>query len=686
LGNVYHHVVPKTEPVFSLPSPILVTCGLPYANGPCHLGHLRTYVPADIFVRGLRKMGQEVLFVCGSDAHGTPIVVNAEARGVTPEELVAEYHQHFDQVFRGMNVQFDYFGSTHDPSNHHRTQEIVKALMEKGYVYPQEIELAYCPTCNRFLPDRYVEGICPYCGVAARGDECDQGCGRHLEPGEIKNAVCKVCGGQAEYRKQIHFFFQLSGFQDFLIGYLETLGGTSMARNYALEWVRQELKDWCITRNMSWGVQFPGLEGLVVYVWVDAPIGYISFTEEWCARNGADWRDYWRDKARIIHFIGGDIVYHHCIFWPAMLEGAGYTLPNAVVASGMLKIEDKKFSKSRGYVIWVKDDYLEKGLHPDLLRYYLSSYTSHTKEVNFSWKVFADKVNTELVGAFGNFLNRAMTFTVKNFGGEVPAGNMDPEVTARIQEALQEVTRGLEEYEFKKAIDSIMALADFGNIYFQSHEPWRMVKTDKTAAGAVLRSCLQIAKALIIMMQPVMPAKMEEAWRQLGMPESAADQPFREVLIPLAENHALGRPEILFSRMEEAAVKELDQIFIGRIKQAEAKEKVKPVKSRKISFEEFKSLDIRVGEIENAEPIKGSEKLLKLMVDVGGEKRQVVAGIAQNYKPEEIVGTQIVVLVNLEPAKLFGVESQAMLLAAGAEGRPVLLRPEKRVEPGDKVK
>ena len=668
-------------------TPFLVTCGLPYANGPCHLGHLRTYVPADIFVRGMRRMGRDVLFVCGSDAHGTPIVVNAEAQGKTPKELVAKYHSHFDEVFRGMGVKFDFFGDTDDPSCHNRTQEIVRTLTEKGYIYPKEIELAYCPKCERFLPDRYVEGECPYCGKPARGDECDQGCGRHLEPGEIKNAVCKVCGGKADYRKQTHYFFRLSQFKDFLLEYLETLGGTASARNYALEWVRQELTDWCITRNMSWGVRFPGHSDLVVYVWVDAPIGYIAFTEEWCARNNADWQRYWKEDARIIHFIGGDIVYHHCIFWPAILKGAGYTLPSAVVASGMLKIDDKKFSKSRGYVIWVKDDYLDRGLHPDLLRYYLASYTSHNKEVNFSWKIFAEKVNTELVGAFGNFLNRALTFTAKNFEGRVPEGEMDTRVMARIEQALKEAASGIEEYEFKKAVDSIMALADFGNTYFQSQEPWKLVKVDNERAGAVLKNCLQIAKALVVLMQPVMPSKMEDAWKQLGLDGRADGKTFEEALVPLRAGQLVGWPEILFRRMEDAAVKDLDRIFKERIRQAESKELVKPVeKKEKISFDEFQSLDLRVGEIKESERIKGSDKLLKLAVDIGGETRQVVAGIAQAYKSEELVGMQVVVLANLEPAKLFGIESQAMLLAADASGKAVLLRPSERVETGTRVR
>lgn len=666
---------------------MLVTCGLPYVNGPCHLGHLRTYVPADIFVRGLRKIGKNVLFICGSDAHGTPIVVNAEAQGMTPKALVAKYHKHFDEVFKGMKVNFDYFGDTDNPSNHERTQDIVKTLMEGGYVYPREIELAYCPTCQRFLPDRYVEGTCPYCGKPARGDECDQGCGRHLEPGEIKNAMCKVCEGKAEYKKQTHYFFKLSEFKDFLISYLETLGGTSMARNYALEWVREELKDWCITRNMSWGVQFPGQNELVVYVWVDAPIGYISFTEEWCAQNDMDWMKYWKARSKIIHFIGGDIVYHHCIFWPAILKGANYTLPSAVVASGMLKIDDKKFSKSRGYVIWVKDDYLDKGLHPDLLRYYLASYTSHTKEVNFAWHLFAEKVNAELVGAFGNFLNRALTFTVKNFNGKIPDGEIDPEVMCKIEDTLEEVISALGEYEFKKAVDSIMSLADYGNAYFQSYEPWKLVKNDIHVASTILRSCLQIAKALVILMQPVMPDKMEDAWNQLGMAGMVEQAQFQDVLLPIPKGQILGKPAILFGKMEEETVKALDMIFRDRIRQAEAREKKMKVEvAERVPYDQFKILDIRVGQIQQAAPIKGSNKLFKILIDIGAETRQVVAGIAQQYRPEELLGMQVIVVVNLEPAKLFGVESHAMLLAADVDGRAVLLRPQENVEPGTKVR
>jgi methionyl-tRNA synthetase len=438
---------------------------------------------------------------------------------------------------------------------------------------------------------------------------------------------------------------------------------------------------------MSWGIKFPGHDELVVYVWVDAPIGYVAFTEEWCAQNNRDWKEYWQDGAKIVHFIGGDIVYHHCIFWPAMLKGAEYTLPSAVVASGMLKIDDKKFSKSRGYVIWVKDDYLDRGLHPDLLRYYLASYTAHNKEVNFAWKIFGDKVNTELAGAFGNFLNRTLTFTIKNFEDMTPPGEIDPEVISRIEGTIREVELGLEEYEFKKAIDSVMTLADYGNSYFQSHEPWKLVKADKELAGSVLRSCLQIAKALVILMDPVMPSKMEDAWRQLGLEGTVGAQRFEEAAVPLPVGRKLGKPEILFGKMEDATIKELDDIFKERMIQAESKDKKEKNKLMEtISFEQFKGIDLRVGEIKEAERIKGSNKLLKLVVDIGTENRQVVAGIAETYTPEDLVGTQAVVVANLERAKLFGVESQAMLLAADIGGKALLLRPQERVEPGTKVR
>jgi methionyl-tRNA synthetase len=727
--------------------PVLVTCGLPYANGKAHVGHLRTYVPADIFVRSLRKEGRNVTFVCGSDTHGTPIAVNAEELRITPKELVETYHRHFEKTFKRLGVCFDAFGTTDDPENHARTLDIVSKLIEKGYVYPKTIEIAYCQKCNRFLPDRYVEGTCPYCGETARGDECDQGCGKHLEPGELKNPVCTICGGPAEYRSQKHFFFKLSEFSEYLADYLENdLSGTTNARNYALGWVKQGLSDWCITRNLEWGVKFPGHDDLVVYVWVDAPIGYIAFTEEWAARVGDSWEKFWKEGGEIIHFIGGDITYHHCIFWPAMLKGAGYSTPTAVVASGMVKIEDKKFSKTRGYVVWVGEDYLDHGFHPDLLRYYLASYTSHTKELNFSWKVLQEKINSELVAVLGNFLYRVMLFAFKNYG-EVPEGKLEPEVSTQIEKTILEVKAAMAEYEFKKAVDTAMNLASVGNSYFQSREPWVLIKKSQTACGQVLYNCLQMAKALSLLFEPVLPGRMEIAWEQLGQVGSIHEAKYENALIPLKAGTKLSKPEILFTKLEDKLIEEMEEIANSRVnaanakkaaakaraetqapaksegfisaektKEAEITEKTEEVKETKeiekqdagkskesgekespkvenmnlpeIEYSDFAKLDIRVGKILLAEPVKKSKKLLRLEVDIGEEKpRQIVAGMAPYYAPEELVGKNIIVLANLKPVKLCGVNSNGMMLAADDGGEIVAaLMPDQEIRPGSKIR
>ncbi|MBK5190752.1 MAG: methionine--tRNA ligase [Methanosarcinales archaeon] len=534
--------------------PVLVTSALPYVNGECHIGHLRTYVPADIYVRMFRKMGYDVTFVSGSDTHGTPIVLSAEAQGITPGEVIVKYHAHFKQVFKELHVDFDYYGQTDSETNHRRTEDIVMKLIENGHVYKGEIKQAFCTTCGRFLPDRYVEGTCPYCGESARGDECDQGCGKHLEPGEIMEPRCKICGNEAEFKDQEHFFLKLSSFTDFLLDYLDTLGGTLNARNYAKEWVKKELLDWCITRNLEWGVKFPGREDLVVYVWVDAPIGYIAFTEELLAARSGDenaWRRFWKeDKATVVHFIGTDIIYHHCIFWPAMLKGAGYSLPAAVVASGMVKIDGKKFSKSRGDVVWVTE-FLER-FHPDTLRYYLVAQSSHTKELDFSWQSFAMRVNKELVAIFGNLVYRVLSFASKNFG-VVPDGDIEEEVFEAIKKTKEEVISAVEDYEFKKFVDAVMKLADFGNSYFQREEPWHLIKQGdqgRERCGAIVKNVLQLIKAICILLEAVMPAKMEEAWQQLGMENDVHTVQLDELLVPIESGIALKEPGRLFEKVE----------------------------------------------------------------------------------------------------------------------------------------
>jgi len=656
--------------------PLLVTCGLPYANGPCHIGHLRTYIPADIYVRCLKKLRQNPLFVCGSDTHGTPIVINAEQQGTTPEKFAAYYHRYWEDTFKALSVDFSHYGNTNAPTNHFRTQEIVKALQENGYIYPLVIRLAYCPECDRFLPDRYVEGVCLFCGMTARGDECDQGCGRHLEPGEVVDPKCKTCGASAEYREEKHFFFKLSAFKDFLSTYLETLGGTANARNYAREWVTNELKDWCITRNLSWGVPFPGTD-LVVYVWVDAPIGYVSFTEE----ATSTWEDYWKKESNIIHFIGGDIIYHHAVFWPALLKGADYTTPAAVVASGMVKVDGETFSKSRGHVVWVDDDYLDHGFHPDLLRYYLAGYTSHTKELNFSWKVFGEKVNRELVGSLGNFIYRTLLFAFKNFG-HVPEAPVDGAIIERIAATREKMVSALKEYEFKKLVDAAMSLSDFGNAYFQSKELWNLVKSDKAACAREVKNCIQLVKALAVLLEPVMPSTMTRVQAQLGLTSTHFSDATVEV-----EPLRLSQPALPFTKIDEKKIVELE-ITLSRRMAGVAQKAPAEARTAEATIElaDFKKLDLRIARIVEAEAVKKSDKLLRITLQLGDETRQIVAGIARDYPPEELIGTDVLVLANVRPAQLMGVESHGMLLAAEHEGRAVLIRPWQKVPSGTRIR
>jgi methionyl-tRNA synthetase len=658
--------------------PILVTCGLPYTNGPCHIGHLRTYVPADFYVRYLRRTGEKVVFICGSDNHGTPIVVSAEEAKISPRKMSERYHAHFDQTFRRMKVDFDHFGMTDDPTNHSRTRQIVEALVKNGFVYSKVIQQSYCTKCRRFLPDRYVEGTCPHCGTSARGDECDQGCGRHLEPGEIKDPVCMVCKTKAELRDQEHYFFKLSGFKEFLLQYLEGLSGTLNARNYALGWVKEELHDWCITRTLDWGVKFPGRDDLVVYVWVDAPIGYISFTEEWGKKTGNDWKDLWCGENRVTHFIGGDIIYHHCIFWPALLQGAGYGTPYSVVASGMVKVDDHKFSKSRGYVVWTNDDYLDRGLPADYLRYYLLSYTNHTKDLNFSWKVFQERVNNELVNTLGNFVYRSLFFAHKEFGG-IPDIAARKEIFDQIERSFSLVDAAIRDYDFKIAVDEMMALAAFGNNYIQGQAPWKLIKTDREAARQVVKDCLVLVKALALLFEPVLPEKAREIWAMTGNAGPMDGCTLDTALQDLSPG-VLPSPRPLFPRLEDVFIGEMDSLLRKRVEEAGKKAK----RTEIVSIEEFSRLDIRTGRILAAEAVPKSSKLLKLQVDIGEEIRQIVAGIATFYTPAELIGTPVVVVANLAPAKIFGVESRGMLLAAGDQAS--LLMPQKEVSPGTKIR
>ena len=683
---------------FPTNAPAVVTCGLPYANGDLHVGHLRTYVGGDVYARALKTLGQETAFVCGSDMHGTPVAVNAEKQGVSPEEFALDWHETYKETFPRFDVDFDNYGHTHDETNAEMTKSIVRALDEAGHIYQKEIMVAYDPAEDQHLPDRYVEGTCPYCGEKARGDECDEGCQRHLEPGEIEDPVSSITGNPAEYRERSHKFFEVSAFEDYLSAFLDRLEGTSNARNQPREWIDSGLQDWCITRDMDWGIDYPGEDDgetdLVLYVWVDAPIEYISSTKQYTDRVGSDsydWEEPWRDEGEIVHVIGRDIIQHHSIFWPAMLNGAGYNEPRAIMASGFVTLGGKGFSTSRDRAVWA-DEYLEEGFHPDLLRYYLATNGGFQQDVDFSWDKFRDRVNTELVGTLGNFVYRSLLFAARNYGG-TPDATVSEEVNNRIAKAVSEFTDAINDYSIRKAGNAGIRLAQFGNEYIQRNEPWKLTDADPEQARQVIYDCVQLAKALAVIFQPIAPETCQRLWEQLGEDGDVAD-----TTVDAAREAPQGEfdePDELFDKIEAERVEELNEKLDQRVADATDDEpeadaadvddtdetmtddttddtdtqaaNLETLTEERISFEDFQELDIRVGEIIDAEGVEDADKLAKLQVDIGHEERQLVAGIKQLHDLDSLPGTRVIIVANLEKAELFGVESNGMLLAAGEE-------------------
>ena len=713
-----------TSQAFPTDEPAVVTCGLPYANGDLHVGHLRTYVSGDALARALRRLGQDVAFVCGSDMHGTPIAVNAAKEGVSPGEFALSYHQQYEETFPQFNVEFDNYGHTHDETNTELTQEIVRTLDERGHVYEKEIKVAWDPEAEQPLPDRFVEGTCPYCGEKARGDECDEGCGRHLEPGEVEAPVSTITGNAAEYRDREHKFFRVSEFQAYLSNFLDRLEGTANARNQPREWVEGELQDWCITRDMDWGIDYPGeaADDLVLYVWVDAPIEYAASTKQYSQRVGADtydWEAVWRDRAgayddgpeaapaggEIVHVIGQDIIQHHTVFWPAMLRGAGFNEPRAVMACGFVNLAGEAFSTSRNRAVWA-DDYLEAGLDPDLFRYQIITGSEFTADVNFSWDALQERTNNDLVGVLGNFLYRSLLFAQRNYDG-TPDAEVSDEVTTRIEAHLDDVRAAVNDYSVRGLGDAPVELARFGNEYIQRHEPWKLVDEVPEEARQVIRDCVQLAKACAVLMQPVLPEKAVRLWAQLGEPGSVHETALEDALAaPPAE---FDEPDELFERIEDETVEALNDQLAERVAAAETdnpndgadepddgadepddaadagpSREFEPLADERVSFDDFEALDIRVGEILSAEAIEGADKLVHLEVDLGAETRGIVAGIKQLHDLDALPGTRVVVLANLEKAELFGVESNGMVLAAGEEAD--LLTTHGDAPPGTKIR
>ena len=688
---------------FPTDRPAVVTCGLPYANGDLHIGHLRTYVGGDTYARALRTLGQQTAFVCGSDMHGTPVAVNADKEGVTPESFALEWHEQYAETFPRFGVEFDNYGHTHDETNTEITRGIVRALDEAGLVYEKSIMVAYDPAGDQYLPDRYVEGTCPYCGEPARGDECDEGCGRHLEPGEVEEPTSTLSGNPAEYREREHKFFRVSELQPYLRSFIDRLEGTENAKNQPREWIEGELRDWCITRDMDWGIDYPGedRDDLVLYVWVDAPIEYVSSTKQYSERVGTDaydWREVWTpdsevpdspDEAveggEIVHVIGRDIIQHHTIFWPAMLRGAGYAEPRSVLASGFITLDGAGFSTSRDRAVWA-DEYLDEGFHPDPLRYYLVSYGAFQQDVDFSWEKFRERTNNELVGTLGNFLYRSLLFAHRNYDG-TPDADLSAEVRDRIETAVAAFRDGVNGGSVRAVAQAATRLAQFGNEYIQREEPWRLVDEEPERAARVIRDCVQIAKATLVLFYPVAPGRSAVVWERLNEPTDLAEATVADALEPPAAT--FDEPVEPFETVEEETVAALNANLEERIAaeddEAETEtEKLEPLVADRVSFEQFQALDLRVGRVLSAEGIDGADDLARLVVDIGLEERQVVAGIKQLHDLDALPGTRVVLAANIEKTELFGVESDGMVLAAGEEAD--LLTTHDDAEPGERVR
>jgi methionyl-tRNA synthetase len=638
-------------------SKVFITSALPYANGPCHLGHLRsTYIPADIYARYNRMKGNDVLFVCASDEHGTPIAVRAEQEGKPPKEVAGRYYEMIKKDLDSCSISFDNFSRTTDPKHYEISQNFFLKLYEKGFIYEKIIKQPYCEECSRFLPDRYVEGICPHCnGEGARGDHCET-CGRHLEPTQLIKPTCLICKGTPKIRESKQYFFKLSHFQDDLQEWIESNNQLPPnVKNYALQWLKEGLKDWILTRDMEWGIPVPleGAEGKIIYVWGEAFLGYISSAAQWSEKTGKPWEEYWNDEA--IHFIGKDIIYHHSIFWPALLMAYGCKLPYTIIAGEYLSLEGRKMSTSKNWVIWASD-FLES-FDSDTLRYYLIANAPLSRDTDFSWEDFQRRVNDELADVLGNFLHRTFTFTTRFFDGHIPEPSefdeYDKEFESRIKALPSVVADYIEKFKFREGLIEIIKLAKYGNKYFNDKEPWKTVKTSKDAAANCLYLANQLSKTMAVTLTPYMPVKTQEILKIMNVDGNINWDDAAEFI---NAGHVIGEAKPLFTKVDDDIItREKEELY----------ENLKEVETMKdeISIDDFAAMDLRVGKIIGAENVKKSKNLLKLMVDIGEKEIQVVAGVAQKYSPEEILNKTVIVLVNLPPAKLFGIKSEGMLLA-----------------------
>jgi methionyl-tRNA synthetase len=674
---------------------ILVTSALPYANGPIHLGHLSgAYLPADIYVRYHRLKGSDIVYVCGSDEHGVPITITADKEGVSPKVVIDRFHGMNKESFERFGMDFDIYSRTSLPIHHKTGGEFFLSFHDQGILNEKKTKQFYDENANKFLPDRYVEGTCPKCGFEeARSDECEN-CGAIYDPTELINPISKISGERPVVKETSHWYFPLGKYQERLEKYInenaEKYNWKGNVLQYCRGWFKEGLKDRAVTRDLDWGIKVPldSADGKVLYVWFEAVLGYISAAKELSEqRNEPDlWRNYWQDKnTKYIAFIGKDNIVFHTIIFPAMLMAWNdanedkFVLPQNVPANEFLNFEGKKFSKSRGWGIDVHE-FLNK-FPADPLRYALAANLPETKDTDFYLKEFQAKNNNELAAIFGNFVNRTFTFAHKHFEGKVPEkgtlSEMDSAMVKTIEEAPTKVSKLIESYKIRDAVSEMMNLARAGNKYFNDSEPWISVKSDKEKCGTTINICLNAIYTLAEIFKPVVPFVSEKLF---GMLNKSEVNWFEAGKQNMNAGDKINKAEILFSKIDDEIIDDLyAELSANAVNEEEEIEY--------ISFEEFGKADLRVAVIKEAEKIKKSNKLLKLQVSVGNTRRQIVAGIAKSYKPEDLIGRKIIIVYNLQPAKLFGTESQGMLLAVEtADGKLETLTVGDNVDSGTKVR
>lgn len=679
-----------------------ITSALPYANGPLHIGHLAgAYIPGDIFVRYLRLNDKDVVYVCGSDEHGAAITIRAKKEGITPQEIIDKYNTQIKESFEEFGISFDIYHRTSEPIHHALSQEFFLNLYEKGEFIEKFSEQYYDEDFNQFLADRYIVGTCPNCkSEGAYGDQCEK-CGTSLSPTDLINPISTLSGKTPVLRKTKHWYLPLDKYQPWLEKWLIEGKKDVLKSNVfgqCQSWLKSGLQPRSMTRDLDWGVDVPLKEaaGKKLYVWLDAPIGYISATKQWAIDNGKNWENYWKkqenpeDDSCLIHFIGKDNIVFHCIIFPAILHAHGeYILPDNVPANEFLNLEGDKLSTSRNHAVWLHEYLEEFPGKQDELRYVLTSILPETSDSEFTWKDFQARVNNELVAIFGNFVNRVMVLSHKYFDGKVlsgsPLNEVDQNVFAELAKFPDAITGSIQQYRFREALAQFMNVARLGNKYLADEEPWKVIKTDEERVKTVLNVATQIVANLAVLAQPFLPKTATKLFEMLDFSQVNWADAGRADL--MADGHQLSEVQLLFEKITDEQVEfQLNKLAEAKIANAAANVKTEPAKAN-IAFEDFTKLDIRVGTILEAEKVAKTKKLLKIKIDTGIDQRTVVSGIAEFFAPEDIIGKQVSILVNLEPRDIKGITSQGMILMAeDADGRLDFVNPTTAIKPGSTIR